>query len=311
MDTFGHKKLVYILISVVAIISVSIGVVFALRLIAPKTVQKNTAVAAAECPTGFIIVPGNQKYNTKDFCVMKYEAKFVNGVPTSQVDNTPWVDIPQIYAVDVSKRACDGCHLITENEWLTIAQNIMSVPSNWSLNVVGGGYIYSGHNDGSPAKTLVANTKDAASYSEIGDPEPKEITSDSAQNSQRRTLKLSNGQIIWDFSGNIAEWTAGQTTGGQPGLKDESSYAWKEWNSVNFNGYLAVKPMPGYGNNSASVWNSQQGLGQLYSNVSDDKLRGFVRGGSYTQGAKAGIFSLDLSNSPTDSSSSIGFRVAK
>jgi len=286
-------------------------VVFALKLIAPKPVQKDTVVAAAKCPTGFITVPGNQKYNTKDFCVMKYEAKFVNGVPTSRADNTPWVDIPQIYAVDVSKIACDGCHLMSENEWLTIAQNIMSVPSNWSLNAVGGGYIYSGHNDGSPAKTLVANTKDAASYSGIGDPEPKEITSDSAQNSQRRTLKLSNGQVIWDFSGNVAEWTTGQTTGGQPGLKDESNYTWKEWNSVDFNGNLTTKPVPGYSNNSASIWSSQQGLGQLYSYTGEDKKVGFVRGGSYSQGAYSGIFSLNLKYPPDYKDTAIGFRVSR
>jgi hypothetical protein len=27
------------------------------------------------CPTGYVPVPGNEMYGTKDFCVMKYEAK--------------------------------------------------------------------------------------------------------------------------------------------------------------------------------------------------------------------------------------------
>ena len=37
----------------------------------------NTTETAANlsCPTGYIRVPGNSLYQTKDFCVMKYEAK--------------------------------------------------------------------------------------------------------------------------------------------------------------------------------------------------------------------------------------------
>ena len=39
----------------------------------------NTTETAANltCPTGYIRVPGNSLYQTKDFCVMKYEAKAV------------------------------------------------------------------------------------------------------------------------------------------------------------------------------------------------------------------------------------------
>ncbi|MGA1050071.1 MAG: type II secretion system protein, partial [Minisyncoccia bacterium] len=40
----------------------------------------NTTETAANlnCPTGYIKVPGNSLYQTKDFCVMKYEAKAVD-----------------------------------------------------------------------------------------------------------------------------------------------------------------------------------------------------------------------------------------
>lgn len=310
MGIFKRKKLIYALVSILAVIGVSICVALVMNAAIPHSTQEK--VISVDCPVGFVVVPGNNKYNTKDFCVMKYEAKFVNGVPKSQAVETPWVDIPQIYAVDVSKRACRGCHLITENEWLTIAQNILNVPSNWSLGKVGGGYVYSGHNDGTPASSLAASKNDDDGYSGIknSDTDTKKVNDD-ARNSQRRTLKLSNGQTIWDFSGNVAEWTAGQTTGGQPGIKNESAFSWKDWNTVNVNGFLTTNPMPGYGNELASVWNSKQGLGQLYSNVNDDKIRGFIRGGSYLQGDKAGIFSLDLGNDQTFSSASVGFRVAK
>ena len=56
---------------------------------------------------------------------MKYEAKNVSGVATSQASGTPWVAISQTSAITTAAAACTGCHLITEGEWLTIAQNVL------------------------------------------------------------------------------------------------------------------------------------------------------------------------------------------
>ena len=37
-----------------------------------------------------------------------------------------------------------GYHLITNNEWMTIARNIEANPTNWSNGITGSGYISNG-----------------------------------------------------------------------------------------------------------------------------------------------------------------------
>jgi hypothetical protein len=119
------------------------------------------------CPTGFIVVPGSATYGTSDFCTMKFAASQSSStVPISQAGSTPWVHMSQTRAIAYAPNVagCTGCHLITEPEYLTIAQNVLSVASNWSGGAVGSGYIYSGHNDNALANALAADTNDANGY---------------------------------------------------------------------------------------------------------------------------------------------------
>lgn len=254
------------------------------------------------CDSGFILVPGSSTYGTSDFCVAKYEAKDNgSGKAVSQANGLPWVSISQVDAMTAASGACSGCHLITDAQWLTIAQNIVGVASNWSGGAVGSGYIYGGHSNNSPPNALAASSSDSDGYNGTGD----------VSGSQRRTLTLSNGQVIWDFVGNVWEWTTGQTTGGQPGLSGETTPSWKEWNAVNVTGSLSPNPFPAYGVPAASGWTSAQGMGKLYSNVSDTALRGFRRGDYWYNSGNAGLYSLNLSNSPYSAFNFVGFRVAK
>ncbi|MEO6110032.1 MAG: prepilin-type N-terminal cleavage/methylation domain-containing protein [Candidatus Saccharimonadales bacterium] len=262
-------------------------------------VSPTTLDNGSSCPTNYIVVPGSSLYGTQAFCVMKYEAKNVGGIATSQATGTPWVSVTQSDVTTASSAACSGCHLITEAEWLTITQNIFNVSSNWSSGIVGSGYIYSGHNDNSPTTAIVADVSDANGYANTGN----------VSGTQRRTLTLSNGNVIWDLIGNVWEWTSGQTTGGQPG---GSGNNWRQWNSLPNLGTVSPNPNPAYANAIAATLTSPtNGIGHIQSNSDDLSLRGFIRGGYMDDAAYAGLYRLTLGYSPTLTSTLVGFRVTK
>ncbi|MEI6850558.1 MAG: prepilin-type N-terminal cleavage/methylation domain-containing protein [Candidatus Saccharibacteria bacterium] len=269
------------------------------------TESTTPTVIAVSCPTGFIKVPGSVTYGTSDFCVMKYEAKNVSGVATSQAALTAWVNISQTSAISTAAAVCTGCHLITESEWMTIAQNVLSVPTNWSGGSVGSGFIYSGHNDSAPA-SILAVTNSADGYSDTGNVSPS---------NQKRTLTLTNDEVIWDLAGNTYEWTSGQTNGintQQPGVTG-AGYAWREWNIVNNPGTISPNPSASAtGITGASSWTSGNGIGNIYSSVLDSSLRGFFRGGYWGFGVNVGVLTFySTSNPDTTMNTIIGFRVVR
>ena len=256
--------------------------------------QPAVATSSTSCPTGFIPVPGSGTYGTNDFCVMKYEAKNVSGVATSQEANTPWVSITQTSAITTANAACTGCHLITEAEWMTIAQNVLSVNANWSGGTVGTGCIFRGN----------AGTLDACGYNGA-DPE-----SGTGRN-VKASLTLTNDEVIWDLSGNVWEWTSGTSTNGQPGITGEGTYVWKEWTAVTAVGTLSPNVFPsGTGISGAGDWDSNYGVGALSSNAGETTLRGLLRGGYWGSVGGAGVL-VFLNYAPSTSGTNLGFRVSR
>ena len=271
------------------------------------------------CPTNFITVPGSTTYGTSDFCVMKYEAKIAGQsdgyqtyseslVPSSRADGTPWTNLTQAKAKveAITMPGCTGCHLITEAEWMTLLQNILSVPSNWSDGILGSGFVYQGHINNNPSGGLAADTNDSNGiYGET-------LTGTTVNTNTKRTLTLTNGEVIWDFAGNVNEWTDGQLTSGQPGVTGETEYNWKEWNvATNINSLVVNATLSGTGISGANNWTSSNGLGRLYSYINETSTtKAFARGGGWTYGRDGGVASLSLINSSTLSYGSIfGFRV--
>lgn len=244
----------------------------------------------AYCPTGFIGVPGSATYGTSDFCVMKYEPKNVGGVPVSEWAGKPWNGVNQNTSLAEAPTACTGCKHITDYEWLTIAQNVASVPSNWSTGVVGSGFIYRGHSDMGilSASYLPACSDDSNGYCNTGNVAPSD---------QRRTLTLTTGAVIWDFAGNMSEWTSGQVQGGQPG--PAPSFTWREWTAITNpgtylpNGHPSTSGIPG-----SNTWVKANGIGVCYTKDNDTTLRGVRRGGNFTNGTSAGIYQVYMDIAP-------------
>jgi len=232
---------------------------------------------------------------------MQYDASQVGStnvpISTSASGALPWVNISQITAaanapnVVVNGSACgSACHLITEAEYLTIAQNVLSVPGNWSGAAVGSGSIPRGNSNSSAA---MDSTTDLTGIN-------------------KRTLTLTNGQVIWDIAGNVWEWTSGTSTTGQPGVAGNAYASWIEWPNVTTPGTLSPNVFPsGTGITGSSAWTSTQGIGQLISNPAEASLHGFLRGGIWGYGGDAGVLALDLAGSPSSADPSIGFRVSR
>jgi type IV pilus assembly protein PilA len=268
---------------------------------------------ALSCPAGFIPVPGNSAFSTSDFCVMKYEAKNDgSGKAVSTAAGLPWTSIDQADAATASSAVCSGCHLITDNEWLTIAHDVLNVASNWSGGTVGSGYLYSGHNDNDPANALEASSDDSNGYYGTGNSSSDTtVTHGMVGESQRRALTLSNGEAIWDLAGNVMEWTSGIFSGTFP----TTAHVWyTEWNSwVLVMNDLSSTFKPSYSEpDEVGNWGSAQGIGQLMPTAGYGS-RGLLRGGYWgdTESTFAGVFSLSINNTPSDTDSAIGFRVSR
>lgn len=187
--------------------------------------------APAKCASGFVPVPGNKDFNQPGFCVAKYEMSYVDAdTPDSSIGATDWntmhyvpgkaiVSIPNKHPIaDVSQTqaiaACaslgTGYHLITNNEWMTITRNIEANGDNWSTGVVGSGYIYNSlSNDatrGCGGQTNAVYTSLPRNWAaKTGGSDTANLSSARTTCDQKRQHELSNGQIVWDISGNVWE----------------------------------------------------------------------------------------------------------
>ena len=263
------------------------------------------------CPTGYIAVPGNSTFGTDGgFCVMKYEAKQdANKNPTSTATGTPWVSVDWHEAKQACKRV--GAHLMTPGEWMTIARDAEAVTANWTGGSVGSGYLFAGHNDNAPAAAKAASATDTGNYrcaytdtagtTEAPSPCPTNTASGSSgtDGNQVRTLTLSNDNVIWDFPGNVWEWTDMDMTA--LGIWYDSASAWKEWSDANLTDYERIVA-------GSTAYTSASGVGQYYSSAG---ARAALRGGGWSSAVSAGAFALDLGLAPSAVDTGIGFRCAK
>ena len=282
-------------------------------------------------PHNWVKVPGNSLYGTSDFWVMQHEAKYsVDGHGASDVtadcrnnasyDTYDWnkactytannmnnvVSSPlgsPIAAVThtEAKAICValGGHLITNQEWMTIARNIDQQDSNWTSNSKGTGYLFNGNSgDATRGYKAFADRYDA----------------DKGLNRNIRASHiLSNGSIIYDFSGNVWEHVQKDSIdtliqSPQPIVTNDGVYKASELtNLVSYGDFVADDFKP-----TDSSWDSDQGVGRIYHyDGAAPADRVMLRGGSFSNASTAGVCATDLVCSASGGLYAVGFRCAR
>ena len=262
----------------------------------------------------WIKVPGNSIFSTSDFYVMKYEAKCDydnNGIgDTSQTtgyntwpNNTypctgsghnmvstaqgyPLANISQTTSATYCTNI--GAHLITNNEWQTIAWNIQQQAANWSGGTIGSGYLSRGNSNSSAAQE--ATSEYGTGYSDF---------------THKRTHIFSNNQTIWDLAGNVYEWTSDTILGTNKPVGVAGF--WVELTAVSSYGTLTRNQFGPYN----ATHNSSQGMGQYYQGNYDGTTYAFIRGATWSNGTNAGVEALALSNTPGNTITYLGVRCAR
>jgi formylglycine-generating enzyme required for sulfatase activity len=250
-------------------------------------------LASGACPDGFIAVPGNIGLGTDNFCVMQFEAKCQgtncpSGPPSndaravSTASSLPWTGLD----LGDAKLACTNMgarfDLISNQEWMTIARNVELQASNWPSGIVGTGCIKQGNNDNDDACGYDGGALLAG-----------------ASRDNKSLLVLSNSSEIWDLSGNALEWvdwsfSTGLDLAPQTCISpDEEELGDVSCPALSANDYLP-----------SGSYTSTHGVGMFYGDTGGAP----IRGGSYSDGPFTGIYSLIISEEPTISNPSLGFR---
>ena len=291
-------------------------------------IGNNLTLGQTIFPNGWIKVPGDSRFGTSDFWVMKYEAKCADASgnlltspdggnqtypnstnPCNSANNKYIASAPTGYSLTKIAQGSTGTdndaieycqsigsHLITNNEWQTVAWNVQNNAINWTGGSIGSGQLYSGHNDNVPAYAVQASIDDADGY----------INTSDSSGTQKRTLILSNGQTIWDLSGNVWEWTNDTIVGTSKPIG--ASGAWAQWSAVSdFGGMTQATAGP-----VDPTWNNVQRIGQYYQGTLDAVIYGFIRGGSWSNTSISGVEAMFMNYAPSYSTSqAFGFRCAR
>lgn len=302
--------------------------------------ESGTQPRSAVCPTNFIRMPASVEAQLGySLCVAKYEMKVsLNDgtavsdgrgttnldpalyLPVSRAAGTPWTRLT--YAENLSECASLGAQysLLSNREWDVLALDIASVSSNWSL-----GRLRSGHSDGTTdasAQTdgwtfansggLLAAGSDSNGYEGTGNSSAAAFGSGGEQ---IRVFTTSDGQIIWDLSGNARERVDIDGQGGTVSYSGGPS-AYIEVVSAAMTSFISVLTSSNgvtFGSStfqpSTTSWtHSSQNIGRFYIPGGVVSLRVITRGGNLASGNSPGLFAGDADEISTGRSSTGGFR---
>jgi hypothetical protein len=239
------------------------------------------------CAEGYVWVPGSAKYGTlPGFCVMNDLASPLTrgdegGLSDEETPSSSplsgggpaWINVSQGQAQVACQSLGTGYHLIGENEWLTIAENILQVAKN-DLDKASAGM---------QLGVAPANIGGVGGFNEA------------TSTATSTAFALTNDYAIYNVSGSVAEWTNQNVlSAGLPVTPSDND--WYEYSEVT--DFKGLNVAPDY-----YLTDRSNQIGKIYVG-SEPGLKGFVRG-------TGGIYGLDLSHTPSEQSESIGFRCAK
>lgn len=247
------------------------------------------------CPNGYIGVSQLSPYTSRDFCVMKYEAKTSEDLSGRGLYNLPLIKAESkakghlisgvIVTQSLAIKACTqngvGYNLINNDQWQTIARSIEMVDVNWSegnIRIGGGNRLNTGN---------ISNVSSESNENDINDKRWRE---------SNRSHKLLNGEYIWDFSGNLTEIVQHNIGSAPVSYRDQV-----------YNMPAALKQLFGPDRDYTILGNEGRldGAGLGYINTKNFK-GGLLRGGG--QGRRIGIFSANTDVDPERHYPKTGFR---
>jgi len=228
------------------------------------------------CETGFVWVPGSAKYGTlPGFCVMEHNANLrMNAnlqIANDANKDEVWTNLSQGEAILACQGLGAGYHLISENEWLTVADNIIKVGAN-------------DIDEATPGLQLATALT----------PNPSPAPDGSGEGSV--WFILTNDNVVYELAGVIGEWTDRIISTSV--IPTPEIDTWQEYYEIDIKDFDFSPPY---------YLTSANGIGKILTGLEENRtssLAGFVRG-------QGGIYSLDLTNSPIAVSETIGFRCAR
>ena len=265
---------------------------------------------------------------------MKYEAKNAGAAttsdttddkPISQAAGTPWVGVNPTGAWNEcrslnteesdaqinSDASEDGTYALTSNlEWMSLARDIENVAVNWTSGVVGTDCLFRGN---------VGATLPCGGVNSAYD---GPVTDSGTNRSSTAKFTLSNGEEIWDLSGNAEEWvdwSADDNVLTMVGVRariDGNGYLeWQEFKNLTKNIEDDDEmPRSSWEPTNPSLDNSSNGIGMylwgrsLHDSSNRTGRRGGASNSEENQSGSAGVFSLSMNSFPYVDELPLGFR---
>ena len=306
------------------------------------------SAVAAQPPPNFVRITADPAVGTtEDFYVARYEMKIVGHddgdveydetyEAESRPSGIPWQWVNQLQAKAECEAMGEGVALLTNEEWMTVARSIEASPLNWSDQQVHptgttDAQLNHGHTcrvgamgvqcrmdqfpySGEALPASIDDTEGCYGYFP-GSGEAEAPTLDaSGWNAYRRTFYLADGQVLWDFAGNVWEWVDWVV----PLAEDRAFYGdvitddFLEINLCDATDAMPEESFKSLNTDMTTLVNANR-VGRYHPTAVDDDAGAAMRGGNFMHGAcNNGIYALGMGYSPdTDHLiCRVGFRCA-